>query len=80
MTGTVDDIVGRLEELYRAGVRNIMMPQMLPNVVETTAALEPVVRSGREAVAGRTYCVGCNARRSIHVDHVLEHTTWAQPD
>ena len=45
VTGTVDDIVGRLEELYRAGVRNIMMPQMLPNVVETTAALEPVVRA-----------------------------------
>jgi hypothetical protein len=44
VTGTVDDIVGRLEELYRAGVRNIMMPKMLPNVVETTAALEPVVR------------------------------------
>jgi 5,10-methylenetetrahydromethanopterin reductase len=43
VTGTVDDIVGRLEQLYRAGVRNIMMPQMLPDVVTTTAALAPVV-------------------------------------
>jgi 5,10-methylenetetrahydromethanopterin reductase len=45
VTGTVDDIASRLEELYRAGVRNIMMPQMLPNVIETTAALGPVVRA-----------------------------------
>lgn len=45
VTGTVDDIATHLATLYRAGVRNIMMPQMLPNVVETTAALAPVVRA-----------------------------------
>jgi 5,10-methylenetetrahydromethanopterin reductase len=45
VTGTVDEIATRLAELHRAGMRNVMMPQMLPNVVETTAALAPVVRA-----------------------------------
>lgn len=48
VTGPVDEIVERLEQLFRAGVRNVMMPQMLPNVVETTAALGPVVRAAAD--------------------------------
>ena len=50
IAGTVDQAVESLEALYRAGARNIMMPQMLPNVVETTAALAPVIAGAHSFV------------------------------
>ena len=43
ITGSVDDVLASLQKLYRAGATNIVMSQMLPNVLETTAALRPVV-------------------------------------
>jgi 5,10-methylenetetrahydromethanopterin reductase len=43
VTGTVDDIAASLQQLYDAGARVLIMPQMLSNVLETTAALRPVV-------------------------------------
>src|SRR5688572_29206367 len=43
ITGTPDDCLASLRKLYDAGARNIVMPQMLPNILETTAALAPVV-------------------------------------
>ena len=45
ITGSVDEVLVRLESLYRAGATNIVMPQMLTNVMDTTAALAPVVEA-----------------------------------
>lgn len=36
LTGTVDDIVARLQELFDAGARNFIVPQMLPDIMKTT--------------------------------------------
>jgi len=41
----VDDVVAGLQRLYDAGARNIVMPQMLTDVVQTTANLRPVVEA-----------------------------------
>jgi 5,10-methylenetetrahydromethanopterin reductase len=45
ITGTVDDVLTDLRKLYEAGATNIVMPQMLGNVLDTTAALAPVVEA-----------------------------------
>lgn len=47
ITGTSDEILAELAPLYKAGATNIVMPQMLPNVLETTARLRPVVEATR---------------------------------
>jgi alkanesulfonate monooxygenase SsuD/methylene tetrahydromethanopterin reductase-like flavin-dependent oxidoreductase (luciferase family) len=43
ITGSVDEVLARLRPLYDAGADKIVMPQMLNNVLDTTAALRPVV-------------------------------------
>jgi 5,10-methylenetetrahydromethanopterin reductase len=47
VTGPVEEILTQLEGLYRAGARNIFCPQMLPEVLQTTAALAPVIEGAR---------------------------------
>src|SRR4051794_28203501 len=45
ITGSVDDTAPPLRRLYDAGATNIVMPQMLADVLDTTAALRPVVEA-----------------------------------
>ena len=47
ITGSVDDVLAGLHRLYRAGAANIVTSQMLPDVLDTTAALRPVVKAIR---------------------------------
>jgi 5,10-methylenetetrahydromethanopterin reductase len=50
VTGTVEDILTHLEQLFRAGATNIFCPQMLPDVMASTEALRPVI-AGASAIA-----------------------------
>jgi alkanesulfonate monooxygenase SsuD/methylene tetrahydromethanopterin reductase-like flavin-dependent oxidoreductase (luciferase family) len=43
ITGSVDEVLTDLRKLYDAGATNIVMPQMLANVLDTTKALAPIV-------------------------------------
>jgi alkanesulfonate monooxygenase SsuD/methylene tetrahydromethanopterin reductase-like flavin-dependent oxidoreductase (luciferase family) len=47
ITGSVDEVLAGLRPLYEAGATNIVMPQMLPDVLASTAALRPVVEATR---------------------------------
>ena len=47
ITGSVDEVLAGLRPLYEAGATNIVMPQMLPDVLASTAALQPVVEATR---------------------------------
>ena len=47
ITGSVDDVLAGLRKPLRAGATNVVMSQMLPNVLDTTAALRPVVKATR---------------------------------
>jgi phospholipase/lecithinase/hemolysin len=49
VTGTVDDIVARLQELIAAGARNIIVPQMYPDIMKTSRQAGEVFGALRSA-------------------------------
>ena len=63
IAGTVDDVVADLKVLYDAGARNIVMPQMLPDVVKTTKNLRPVVEAVHACSADQTAATAADPRR-----------------
>jgi 5,10-methylenetetrahydromethanopterin reductase len=64
VTGAPDEVVEKLTTLVDAGARNILVPQMLPNLVETTTAVGAAFGALRSHLSTRSEVVANAVRRT----------------